>query len=131
MFSRTVATGESGDSSYLLRLTGRPEFRRVSFIGFGPWQTCVVTGCKLFIIAAVLTLAWRRRKVEGRGIWGTMAYGWVIFFVFAPGVCTEYFVWLAPFILVFSPTFYTWLLGSSSIFAFVFYDTISNGLPWY
>ena len=27
--------------------------------------------------------------------------------------------------------FYTWLLGTSSIFAFVFYNTISNGLPWY
>jgi len=117
--------------SYLLRLTGRPEFRRVSFIGLGPWQTCVVTGCKLFIILAILTLAWRRRKVEGRGIWDTMAYGWVIFFIFSPGVCTQYLIWLAPFILLLSPTFYTWLLGSSSIFAFVFYNTISNGLPWY
>jgi hypothetical protein len=117
--------------SYLLRLTGRPEFSRVSFFGLGPWQTCVVTGCKLFIIVALLTLAWRRRKVEGRGIWDSMAYGWIIFFVFAPGVCTQYFVWIAPFILLLSPTFYTWLLGSSSIFAFVFYNTISNGLPWY
>ena len=117
--------------SYLLRLTGRPEFSRVSFFGLGPWQTFVVTGCKLFIILAVLTLAWRRRKVEGRGIWDSIAYGWIIFFVFSPGVCTQYLIWLAPFILLLSPTFYTWLLGSSSIFAFVFYNTISNGLPWY
>ena len=117
--------------SYLLRLTGRPEFSRVSFFGLGPWQTFVVTGCKLFIILAVLTLAWRRRKVEGRGIWDSIAYGWIIFFVFAPGVCTQYFIWIAPFILLLSPTFYTWLLGTSSIFAFVFYNTISNGLPWY
>jgi F0F1-type ATP synthase assembly protein I len=117
--------------SYLLRLTGRPEFSRVSFFGLGPWQTFVVTGCKLFIIAAVLTLAWRRRKVDDRHIWDSIAYGWIVFFVFAPGVCTQYLVWLAPFILLLSPTFYTWLLGSSSIFAFVFYNTISNGLPWY
>jgi hypothetical protein len=117
--------------SYLLRLTGRPEFSRVSFFGLGPWQTFVVTACKLLIIAAVLALAWRRRKVEGRGLWDSIAYGWIIFFVFSPGVCTQYLVWLAPFILLLSPTFYTWLLGSSSIFAFVFYNTISKGLPWY
>ena len=117
--------------SYLLRLTGRPEFSRVSFFGLGPWQAFVVTVCKLLIIAAVLALAWRRRKVEGRGVWDSIAYGWIIFFVFSPGVCTQYLVWLAPFILLLSPTFYTWLLGSSSIFAFVFYNTISHGLPWY
>ncbi len=117
--------------SYLLRLTGRPEFSRVSFFGLGPWQTFVVTGCKLFIIVGVLTLAWRRRKVDDRGILDSMAYGWIIFFVFSPGVCTQYLVWLAPFILLLSPTFYACLLASSSVFAFAFYNTISNGLPWY
>ena len=117
--------------SYLLRLTGRPEFRRVSFFDLGPWQAFVVTGCKLFIIVGVLMLAWRRRKVDDRGIWKSMAYGWIIFFVFSPGVCTQYLLWLAPFILLLSPSFYTWLLVSSSIFAFAFYNTISNGLPWY
>jgi hypothetical protein len=117
--------------SYLLRLTGRPEFSRVSFFGLGTWQIVVVTSCKLLIIVAILTLAWRRRKMEGRAIWDSMASGWIIFFVFSPGVSTQYLVWLAPFILLLSPTFYIWLLGTSSIFAFVFYNTISNGLPWY
>jgi uncharacterized membrane protein len=117
--------------SYLLRLTSRPEFSRVSFLDLGLWQTIVISGCKLFIIVAVLALAWRRRKVENRGIWDSIAYGWIIFFVFAPGVGTQYLVWLAPFILLLSPTFYSWLLASSSIFAFVFYNVISHGLPWY
>jgi len=117
--------------SYFLRLTGRPEFSRVSFFGLGPWQIVVVTGCKLLIIVAVLMLAWRRRKMGGRAIWDSMACGWIIFFVFSPGVSTQYLVWLAPFILLSSPTFYTWLLATSSIFGFVFYNTISNGLPWY
>jgi uncharacterized membrane protein len=117
--------------SYLLRLTGRPEFSRVSFFDLGPWQAFFVTGCKLFIIFGVLTLAWRRRKADDRGIWNSFAYGWIVFFVFSPGVCTQYLVWLAPFILLLSPTFYTWLLASSSVFAFAFYDTISNGFPWY
>lgn len=116
--------------TYLLRLTGLPEFSRVSFFGLGAWQTLVVTACKLLIISAVFTLAWRRRKVESRGIWDSMAYGWIVFFIFSPGVCTQYLVWLAPFILLFSPTFHAWLLGSSSVFAFVFYNTISKGLPW-
>ena len=117
--------------SYLLRLTGRPEFTRVSFLDLGLRQTLVIAGCKLFIIFAVLMLAWRRRRVEDRGLWDSIAYGWIIFFVFAPGVGTQYLVWLAPFILLLSPTFYSWLLASSSIFAFVFYNAISNGLPWY
>jgi len=117
--------------SYLLRLTGRPEFSRVSFFELGSWQIIVVTSCKLLIIVTILSLAWRRRKMEGRAIWDSMAYAWIIFFVFSPGVSTQYLVWLAPFILLLSPTFYIWLLGASSIFAFVFYNTISKGLPWY
>ena len=117
--------------TYLLRLTGRFEFSRVDFFDLGPWQTLVATACKVFIIAAVVTLAWRRRQVDNRRIWDSIAYGWIIFFVFAPGISAQYLVWLAPFILVLSPTFYVWLLGSSSILAFVFYNAISNGLPWY
>lgn len=117
--------------SYLLRLTGRPEFNRVSFFDLGSVQNLVVTTCKFVIIAAVLLLAWRRRQMDGRGLWASVTYAWVIFFVFSPGVCTQYLIWLAPFVLFLSPTFYCYLLASSSAFAFVFYDTISQGLPWY
>ena len=117
--------------SYLLRLTGWSEFSRVSFFGFTLWQAFVVTVCKLIIIVGVLALGWRRRKVEDRGILDSIAYGWIIFFVFSPGICVQYLLWLAPFIVLLSPTFYTWLLASSSGFAFAFYNTISNGLPWY
>src|SRR5205823_2584143 len=116
--------------SYLLRLTGRPEFERVSFFGLTPSQNFVMTACKLVIIAAVLALAWRRRSVAGRGLWDSVAYAWIIFFVVSPGVCAQYLVWLAPFVLLLSPTFYTYLVASSSMFAFVFYDSISKGLPW-
>ena len=116
--------------SYLLRLTGWPEFSRVSFFGLGLWQILVFTACKLAILVAVLMLAWRRRRVTSCGLVDSIAYGWIIFFVLAPGVGTQYLVWLAPFVLFLSPTFYVWLLGSSSLFAFVFYNTISHGLPW-
>jgi hypothetical protein len=40
-------------------------------------------------------------------------------------------VWLAPFILVFSSSLYLWLTVSSSIFLFVFYNTIARGFPWF
>ena len=53
-----------------------------------------------------------------------------MFFVFAPGVCPQYLIWLAPFILIFSPTLYTCVLISSSVFLFAFYNITSGGLPW-
>jgi hypothetical protein len=53
-----------------------------------------------------------------------------VFFVFAPGVCPQYLIWLAPFILILSPAFYTCVLVSSSVFLFAFYNITSGGLPW-
>lgn len=117
--------------SYLLRLTGRPEFNRVSFFDLGAVQNLVITICKIVIIAGVLLLAWRRRKLESRGLWESVAYAWILFFIFAPGVCIQYLIWLAPFILCLSRKFYAALLVGSSLFAFAFYNTISGGLPWF
>ena len=117
--------------TYWLRLTGYPGFNWVSFMDF-PWpQTVVVTVLKVLIIASILLIAWRRRALDGRGPINSIAYAWVIFFVFAPGVCAQYMVWLAPFILVLSPSFYAWLTVTSSLFLFFFYNTIGHGLPWY
>jgi hypothetical protein len=53
-----------------------------------------------------------------------------MFFILAPGVCPQYMVWLAPFILLASPSLYTALAISSSIFLFAFYNITSGGLPW-
>lgn len=117
--------------TYLLRLTGRPEFTQVSFFGLSTIQNVIITASKLVIIAAVLTLAWRRRKGTGHQLWESVAYAWIIFFILSPGVCTQYLIWLAPFVLLLSPRFYAALLVSSSLFAFAFYDTISEGIPWY
>jgi uncharacterized membrane protein len=117
--------------SYLLRITGRPEFSRVSFFALSQSQNLIITASKLLIITGVLLLAWRRRKTDGHGLWNSIASAWVIFFVLSPGVCTQYLIWLAPFILVLSPRFYSVMLVTSSIFAFAFYNTISGGLPWY
>jgi len=61
----------------------------------------------------------------------SIAYAWIIFFVFAPSVSVQYMVWLAPFVLILSPSLSAWLVVSSSIFLFFFYDTVAGGLPWF
>jgi hypothetical protein len=117
--------------TYWLRLTGLPAFSWVWFARFTPEQTVVATILKLLIVMSVFLIAWRRRALEGRGLFDSIAYGWVIFFVFSPGVCVQYMVWLAPFILILSPTFYVWLTVTSSLFLFFFYNVTAHGLPWY
>ncbi|MEY2438766.1 MAG: hypothetical protein QOI34_151 [Verrucomicrobiota bacterium] len=117
--------------TYWLRLTGLSAFSLVWFEGFTQAQTIIVTLLKVLIVGSVLAISWRRRALNGRGLIESIAYGWVIFFVFSPGVCAQYMVWLAPFVLILSPTFYAWLTATSSLFLFFFYNVIAHGLPWY
>ncbi len=116
--------------TYLFRATGAKEFSRVSFIDLDPGQTLIMTILKMIIIAVVVWIAWQNRNSRGRSFVNSLAYAWLAFFVFAPGVCPQYLVWLAPFILMLSPSFYTAVVISSSVFLFVFYNVTSGGLPW-
>jgi hypothetical protein len=117
--------------TYWLRLTELPAFSWVWFADFSAAQTVVVTLLKALIVASIFVIAWRRRALDGRALIESIAYGWVIFFVFSPGVCAQYLVWLAPFILILSPSFYAWLTATSSLFLFFFYNVTAHGLPWY
>jgi hypothetical protein len=117
--------------TYWLRLTGMPGFSWAWITGFSPAQIVAATLLKILIVASVFVIAWRRRTLDGRGLMESIAYAWAIFFVFSPGVCVQYMVWLAPFILVLSPTFYVWLTATSSLFVFFFYNITAHGLPWY
>jgi hypothetical protein len=117
--------------TYWLRLTNLAMFRMVTFYHFPPMESFVVTVLKLIIIAAVLMIAWRRRNLGERALFDSVAYAWIVFFVFAPGVCAQYMVWLAPFVLVLSPVFYGWLAASSSLFLFFFYNVTAGEFPWY
>src|SRR5258708_39405099 len=76
-------------------------------------------------------IAWRRRYLPGRGVIDSLAYAWIIFFVFSPGISVQYMVWLAPFILILSPSLYVWLVVSSSVFLFFLYNITPEGWPWY
>lgn len=116
--------------TYLFRATGIQEFSRVSFFDLDPAQTLIMTILKVIIIASVVWIAWQNRKSRGRAFVDSLGYAWLVFFVFAPGVCPQYLVWLAPFVLILSPSFYTAVLISSSVFLFVFYNVTSGGLPW-
>jgi uncharacterized membrane protein len=116
--------------TYCLRLTGLPHFDKVSFLDLEPPQVFVSSVLKIIIIGAALLIAWRRRNLRGWEIINTLAYTWILFFVFAPGVCAQYLIWLAPFVLVLSPVLYTNLLVASSIFLFTFYNSTAGGLPW-
>jgi Gpi18-like mannosyltransferase len=116
--------------TYLFRTTGFRGFSRLSFFDLEPAQNIIVTLLKVIIISAAFWIAWQHRHARGRAFVESLAYTWLVFFVFAPGVCPQYLIWLAPFILIFSPTFYTCVLVSSSIFLFAFYNITSGGLPW-
>lgn len=117
--------------SYWLRLTGWPQFSGTSPFNL-PWAAAAAAFVlKLGIIVTVLVIAWRRRCVPARGIFDSIAYAWIVFFVFSPAISLQYLVWLAPFILILSPTLYGWLTLSSSVYLFFFYNTLAGGLPWY
>jgi len=116
--------------TYLFRLTGLPDFSRLSFFDLEPAQNIIITVLKVIIVGAALWIAWQHRHVRDRAFVESLAWTWLVFFVFAPGVCPQYLIWLAPFILIFSPPLYTCVLISSSIFLFAFYNITSGGLPW-
>jgi uncharacterized membrane protein len=116
--------------TYGLRATGLPEFNRVSFFDLEPAQTLVVTLLKMIIVGLAIWIGWRHRYARGHEFLKSIGYIWVVFFIFAPSVSPQYLVWLAPFILVLSASFYSFLLLSSSLFLFAFYNITSGGLPW-
>ena len=116
--------------TYCLRLTGSPEFSRVSFFDLEPGQTLVITVLKMIIVIAAVIMAWQRRQARGLAFVETLAWTWLTFFILAPGVCPQYMVWLAPFVLLASPSLYAALAISTSIYLFAFYNITSGGLPW-
>ena len=116
--------------TYLVRLTGFSQFSRLSFFDLEPAQIFIMTVLKVIVMGAAIWIGWRNRHTQGRAFIDSLACTWLVFFVFAPGVCPQYLIWLAPFILVLSPALYTFVLISSSIFLFAFYNITSGGLPW-
>ena len=114
--------------SYALRASGMEMFQKVGMFEMHTAQKIAMAASKWLIIGSTLWLAWRRRKDD---VFSTLAAVWAVFFVCAVGVAPQYFVWLAPFVLVVSARWYAAITGAAAIFLFAFYNTISGGLPWY
>jgi hypothetical protein len=117
--------------TYFLRLTGCQQFNVTGFFNLPIAAAATVLLLKAVIIVTILLIAWRRRYLRGRAVIDSIAYAWIIFFVFSPGVCAQYMVWLAPFVLVLSPVFYGLLAVSSSLSLFFFYDLIAGEWFWH
>lgn len=112
--------------SFWLKATGIEAFQKVAMSDLDAAQTMVMSASKYLIILSALTIAWCRRKSAAESLFGSMALIWAIFFVVSTGISAQYFVWLAPFILVATPRWYAAITAASSLFLFVFYNTISN-----
>jgi uncharacterized membrane protein len=116
--------------TYALRLSGHPALSNLTFDTPTPAQAAIITGLKVLIVVLALFVAWRRRKAEPLAIFQTLALIWAAFFVFAPGFGAQYLAWLIPCFLLANERWFAWLLGASSVALFVFYNAISNGMPW-
>jgi hypothetical protein len=100
---------------------GRYPFEKI------PWfLTCL----KLAIIAGAIIIGWMRRKEEGLGFAKSVALAWVCFMILAPGFCPYYLIWIAPFLLCYSSVWYVIVTATSSVYLFVYYNTMSHGMPW-
>jgi hypothetical protein len=116
--------------TYALRLTGQPALSTITFAETTPAQAAIMTALKLLIVVLALFVAWHRRKREPIEIFQTLALIWAVFFVFAPGFGAQYLAWIMPCFLLANERWFAWLMGACSIALFVFYNTISKGMPW-
>jgi hypothetical protein len=117
--------------TYWLRMTSFPAFYGHPISHPSPAEHAVVTILKLLIVAAIMVLAWRRRRLPGEQIFSTLALAWAIFFTFSPGVAPQYLVWPACFLFLYSWRWFLVVTGASTLFLFFFYNAISRGMPWF
>jgi hypothetical protein len=92
-----------------------------------PW---LLTGLKVGIVAGVIMIGWMRRKLDGMGLIGSIALSWICFMILAPGFIPYYLIWLAPFLACYSTVWYVIVTLASSVYLFVYYNTMSHGMPW-
>jgi hypothetical protein len=118
--------------TYWLRWTPFQDFQLMDCEGLSLAQNRVIMALKLLMLAGVVTLAWRRRKMGGLDFFTTLgaAFAWI--FVCMPGIGTQYMVWYAPFILILSPEWWAALTAGSAIYMARFYQSTSGfHFPWY
>ncbi len=89
----------------------------------------LLTVLKIVVVGLAIALGWLRRKQSGIGFLGTVGLCWICFAIFAPGFIPYYLVWMAPFVLLYSPAWYVALTVASTIYLFAYYNMMSHGIP--
>jgi len=118
--------------SYWLRQTGWSAVQTLGFSDLSRVQSLIATGLKVMIVLGISVLAWRRRHLPPPALFATLAGAWAVFFIFVPGVGTQYMVWLAPFILLLNGRWYLAVTAAASVFLAVFYHLSSPArFPWF
>jgi hypothetical protein len=116
---------------YLLNKSGLPGMSGIRFIaGHTMAQEIVMHVLKLLVVGAALFIAWRRRRGSAASMLGTMGLIWAVFFTFAPGFGVQYLAWVSPFLLFYSARWFAAFTAAASLALFIFYNTISGGMPW-
>jgi hypothetical protein len=113
--------------SALIRMSGA---EGMDTLRMAPANAGVSAVLKAVVMTAVCVLAWRRRSGEPLAPFTTLALSWLIFFVFAPGFCVNYLIWLAPFVVVYSERAYATITAASAVALFAFYTAVCGSLPW-
>ena len=117
--------------TYLLNISGLPGLGGVvSIQPLSHSQVLLVQVLKVLVVSGTLVLAWRRRKMAAEDLPATMGLVWALFFTFAPGFGVQYLAWVSPFLLFYSARWFAAFTGTASLALFIFYNTISRGMPW-
>ncbi len=117
--------------TYLLNITGIPSLTGIiSVTPLSPQQAVITQVLKFLVIAGTLALGWRRRKLATVDLLATMGLVWALFFTFAPGFGVQYLAWVSPFLLFYSSRWFAAFTAAGSVGLFIFYNTISSGIPW-
>ena len=121
----------SWGATYWLMRTGVKDFGLMDFEGLTVAQGRVILALKAIMLAGMLTLAWRRRKLGGLEFFTTLGAAFTWLFIFMPGAGAQYMVWYAPFLLVLSPGWWAALTAASAVFMARFYhSTAGYHFPW-
>ncbi len=84
------------------------------------------------MLLGVLTLAWKRRNVDGAEFFTSLTAAFAVLFVFLPGAGPQYLVWIAPFLAWSLPRWYLAVTLCSSVYMFAFYQSteLKHAFPW-
>jgi hypothetical protein len=115
----------------LLRWTGWEAVQELDFLRQTSAERAIMQVLKIVVLAGMAFIGWRRRALPSAELFRTFACAWLWFFIFAPGVGVQYFVWIAPFLLLATTWGYVALTIAATIALSVFYHTTSDGqFPW-